>query len=68
MRGSPGRVADTRRSYFMEASDPTTGEVFFTTPGFQHNSLALVTCELDNPRDPEEHDLVKGLLTPATRS
>ena len=50
---------------FMEASDATTGEVFFSTPGFQHNNLALVTCELDNPRNPGEHDLVKGLLTPA---
>ena len=52
---------------FMEASDATTGEVFFSTPGFQHNNLQLVTCELDNPRNLGEHDLVKGLLTPATR-
>ena len=50
---------------FMEASDATTGEVFFSTPGFQHNNLALVTCELDNPRNPGEHDLVKGLVSPA---
>jgi hypothetical protein len=50
---------------FMEASDATTGEVFFSTPGFQHNTLSLVTCALDNPRDPGEHDIVKGLLTPA---
>ena len=49
---------------FMEARDATTGEVFFSTPGFQHNKLPLVSCELDNPRHPEEHDLVKGLLTP----
>jgi hypothetical protein len=50
---------------FMEASDATTGEVFSSTPGFQHNKLELVTCALDNPRDPGEQDIVKGLLSPA---
>ena len=50
---------------FMEASDATTGEVFFSTPGFQHNKLELVTCALDNPRNPGQQDIVEGLLSPA---
>jgi hypothetical protein len=30
---------------FMEAVDTTTGQTLFTTPGFGHNNLALVTCD-----------------------
>jgi hypothetical protein len=64
--GAALRLTSMRGNFiFMEASDATTGEVFFSTPGFQHNDLSLVTCELDNPRIPGAHDIVKGLLTPA---
>ena len=50
---------------FMEASDAITGEVFFTTPGFQHNKLELVTCSFDSPRNPGQEIIAKGLLSPA---
>lgn len=64
--GAALRLTSMRGNFvFMEASDAATGEVFFSTPGFQHNDLSLVTCELDNPRNPGQHDIVKGLLTPA---
>ena len=46
---------------FMEAVDATTGEVFFSTPGFGHNDIALVTCDLVQP---ETGVIVRGLITP----
>jgi hypothetical protein len=36
---------------------------FFTTPGFDHNNLALVTCTLSQPL-PGVPTTVRGLITP----
>src|ERR1035437_4104949 len=33
----------------MEAIDTTTKAVLFSTPGFQHNGLPTVTCDLTQP-------------------
>jgi hypothetical protein len=47
---------------FMEAfptGDPENP--FFTTPGFDHNNLALVTCNLV---EPATGVTVRGLITP----
>ena len=46
---------------FMEAVDATTGEIFFSTPGFGHNKLALVTCD---EVQPETGVIVRGLISP----
>ena len=48
---------------FMEAVDATTGEVFFSTPGFGKNSLSLVTCDLIHPTTSEQL-IVRGLIAP----
>lgn len=49
---------------FMEAF-PTGDEEhpFFTTPGFDHNNLALVTCTLSQPLQ-DTPTTVRGLITP----
>ena len=49
---------------FMEAfatADPENP--FFTTPGFEHNNLALVTCDLTQPPQ-DVATTVRGLITP----
>jgi hypothetical protein len=51
---------------FMEAVDVSTGAVLFTTPGFEHNKLPTVTCDLTHPTSFEEL-LVKGLLAPVKK-
>jgi hypothetical protein len=50
---------------FMEAfptADPD--HPFVRTPGFDHNNLALVTCDLTQPTQ-EVETTVRGLITPA---
>jgi hypothetical protein len=47
----------------MAASDAVTGEVLFTTPGFEHNDLPTVTCSVVNPRN-STLQLVTGLIAP----
>jgi hypothetical protein len=51
---------------FMEAIDVQSGAVLFTTPGFEHNGLPTVTCDLIHPTTGEEL-LVKGLLAPVKK-
>jgi len=51
---------------FMEAIDVQSGAVLFTTPGFEHNGLPTVTCDLMHPTTGEEL-LVKGLLAPVKK-
>lgn len=50
---------------FKEAVVAATGEVLFSTPGFERNDNALVTCTLVAP---EPGIVVSGLVTPARRS
>lgn len=50
---------------FKEAVTAATGEVLFSTPGFDRNDIALVTCELVQP---EQGIVVSGLVTPARPS
>lgn len=47
----------------MAATDVETGDVLFTTPGFQKNDLPTVTCSVINPRNGREQ-LVTGLIVP----
>lgn len=51
---------------FMEAVDALTGTVFFTTPGFKHNGLPVVVCDLTHPTTFEELR-VTGLLAPVKK-
>ena len=51
---------------FMEAVDAVTGEVFFSTPGFEHNGLTTAVCDFTHPVTGEELR-VAGLLTPARK-
>ena len=55
-------LANGGKYIFMEAfptGDPENP--FFTTPGFEHNNLALVTCNLVAPATGVT---VRGLITP----
>ncbi len=57
-------VVDGRGIFIaMEALDVATGTVLFTTPGFDDNNVATVTCEVIHP---VTNDLqqVTGILTP----
>jgi len=47
----------------MEAIDPVTGEIFFTTPGFQRNDLPTVTCRLIHPVT-AELSVITGVIAP----
>jgi len=50
------------RFIFMWAAAATNpDEPFFETPGFDHNDIALVECELVQP---ETGVIVRGLITP----
>ena len=51
---------------FMEAIDVPSGAVLFTTPGFEHNGLPTVICDLIHPTTGEEL-LVTGLLAPVKK-
>jgi hypothetical protein len=51
---------------FMEAVDVGTGTVLFTTPGFEHNKLPTVSCDLTHPTTGEALR-VKGLLAPVKK-
>lgn len=61
------RLTDGSATFiFMEAIDVESGAVLFTTPGFEHNRLPTVTCDLTHPTT-EEVLLVKGLLAPVKK-
>jgi hypothetical protein len=47
----------------VAAVDIETGDLLFTTPGFESNGLATVTCSVVNPRNGREQ-LVTGLVVP----
>lgn len=47
----------------IQAIDVQTGDLLFTTPGFQHNDLPTVTCSVINPRN-DRLQLVTGLIAP----
>ena len=47
----------------VRAVDVETGEVLFTTRGFERNGLATITCSLVNPRSGRTQ-LVTGFMTP----
>ena len=49
---------------FMEATDVATGTVEFTTPGFLHNGLPTVTCNLTLG---QQDLVVTGLITPVRK-
>ena len=51
---------------FMESIDVQSGVVEFTTPGFKHNGLPTVTCDLIHPTTQQEL-LVTGLLAPVKK-
>jgi hypothetical protein len=48
---------------FMKAVDAATGAVLFATPGFDHNGLPTVTCDLIHPVTGAE-SIVTGLISP----
>jgi hypothetical protein len=48
---------------FMKAVDAETGAVLFATPGFEHNNLPTVTCDLIHPVTGDE-SIVTGLIAP----
>jgi hypothetical protein len=48
---------------FMKAVDAVTGAVLFETPGFEHNTLPTVTCDLIHPVTGEQ-SIVTGLIAP----
>jgi hypothetical protein len=49
---------------FMESIDVATGTVEFTTPGFKHNGLPTVTCDLTLN---QQVLVVTGLLAPVKK-
>jgi hypothetical protein len=62
--GAALHLTDGSRIFVVvEATDVATGDLLFTTPGFQHNDLATVTCSVINPRN-ESEQLVTGLIAP----
>lgn len=48
----------------VRATDVATGEVLFSTPGFEHNGLPTVACLLLHPVTHTAQSVV-GMLTPA---
>ena len=58
-------VNGTGTLVLYSATDETTGEVRFTTPGMEHNDLALVTCRFVSPLDGHTYR-VSGQITPAS--
>jgi hypothetical protein len=62
-------VNGTGTFVLMNATDETTGLLVFTTPGFEHNDLALVTCSFVAPITVPlaGHTIVvSGQMTPAS--
>jgi hypothetical protein len=58
-------VNGTGTFVLMSATDETTGLLVFTTPGFEHNDRALVTCSFVSPTT--GHTIVaSGQMTPAS--
>jgi hypothetical protein len=51
---------------FMESIDDATGATEFTTPGFNHNGLPTVQCDLIPPNTTQLVH-VKGLLAPVKK-
>ena len=47
----------------VEAIDEVSGNVLFSTPGFDHNGLPTVACRLFHPVTNQWQDVV-GMLTP----
>ena len=50
----------------MEAIDPATGTVFFTTPGFKKNNLPTITCDLNHPVTGADA-VITGIIAPVGR-
>jgi hypothetical protein len=62
--GAALHLTDGRGNFIaVRAVDVETGEVLFTTRGFERNGLATITCSLVNPRSGRTQ-LVTGLMTP----
>ena len=47
----------------VEAIDVATGTVLFTTPGFQHNVVPTVSCQIIHPVTQNQQS-VKGFIAP----
>jgi hypothetical protein len=64
-QGAALHLTDGRGDFvFMKSVDAATGAVLFATPGFDHNRLPTVTCNLIQPQT-KQAVIVTGLITPA---
>jgi hypothetical protein len=63
--GAALHLADGSIFIAIAAVDVETGDLLFTTPGFDHNALTTntVTCSVLNPRNGREQ-IVTGLIVP----